>query len=48
MRSGPVDAVLGSLETVLSLETIIARLDFTYKDKHPIHGEKSREDALRV
>lgn len=34
---GPADAVLASFNTVLNFKAIIARLDFTYADKTPVH-----------
>jgi len=44
---GPANAVLASFNTVLNFEAIIARLDFTYGDKRPIHVIEQEMGTLR-
>lgn len=45
--TGAADAVLSSYNTVLNFEAIIARLDFTYSDKKPIHLIEQELSTLR-
>lgn len=44
---GPADAVLASFNTVLNFSAIIARLDFTYSDKRPLHLIEQELSTLR-
>lgn len=44
---GPADAVLASFNTVLNFKAIIARLDFTYADKTPVHVIQQNLSILR-
>lgn len=44
---GSADAVLASFNTALNFEAIIARLDFTYADKKPIHIIEQEMGTLR-
>lgn len=44
---GSADAVLASFNTVLNFKAIIARLDFTYADKKPVHLIEQELSTLR-
>lgn len=44
---GPADATLTSFNTVLNFRAIIARLDFSYADKRPIHLVEQELGTLR-
>lgn len=45
--TGIADTVLASFNTVLNLKAIIARLDFTYSDKRPLHMIEQEMSTLR-
>jgi len=45
--TGSADSVLSSFNTVLNFKAIIARLDFTYADKKPIHLIEQEMSTLR-
>ena len=45
--TGPADAVLSSYNTVVNFEAIIARMDFTYSDKKPVHLIEQELSTLR-
>lgn len=44
---GSADAILASFNTVLNFHAIIARLDFTYSDKTPVHVIQQDLSTLR-
>lgn len=44
---GSADAVLASFNTVLNFKAIIARLDFTYADKTPVHVIQQQLSTLQ-
>lgn len=45
--TGTADTVLASFNTVLNFKAIIARLDFTYSDKRPVHMIEQEMSTLR-